>query len=68
MSKFELTSSIAVVCSMALTVLLNTFLSSSSIDVSSLVANLKRGLTSHHLIHEHTQRPPVHAGSVVKLL
>ena len=33
-----------------------------------LVVGLERRLTGHHLVHEHAQRPPVHAEAVVELL
>ena len=33
-----------------------------------LVVGLERRLAGHHLVHEHAQRPPVHAEAVVQLL
>ena len=33
-----------------------------------VLPHLKGGLARHHLVHEHPQRPPVHAGAIVKLL
>ena len=33
-----------------------------------LVVGLEGRLAGHHLVHEHAQRPPVHAGAVVQLL
>lgn len=33
-----------------------------------LIISFKRRLASHHLIHQHTQSPPVHRRAVLKLL
>ena len=33
-----------------------------------LVVGLEGGLTSHHLVHQHPQGPPVHRGAVLQLL
>lgn len=33
-----------------------------------LVVGLERGLSGHHLVHQHAQGPPVHGGSVLQLL
>lgn len=33
-----------------------------------LVVGLEGGLPSHHLVHQHPQRPPVHRGAVLQLL
>ena len=39
-----------------------------NLALKKLSSHLKRGLPCHHLIHQDSKRPPVHAGAIVKLL